>query len=718
EVIVYLGEVLHPRFARDCSFITSSDGKPTSLLPGKSRASGTSPLDLFGLIQLLAHNSSRFLQVLQEGSMGPEHDIFEAFRLMMHFCKWWSRVWVVQEIVLPERVIVVYGSMALPWTEFAQAARQIAPHRSMFQQALSSDHTKVLDNMSHRILEIEDMRRAYRSAGGMSLLGMAGSEQSGVTPDYTLSESQVFQNTIVDMIGQMKSLDPITGELARKYTAKLPSWESDWSVTYEPADRIRLENVKHYRASLHYKVHIQKISGHGSLVGIEDVAQFAQMERNMVDELAVGMPNSQKPTSLQSSPHGAQIVAHGFDWYSSYRGGNCSIRDAFARTICGDLLWDGAEAASTSDGFRRVDASDHVELAAWLRVTFPDLTWEEDCGITNNAVPDNSFGTVSQHVRGEGGSNSSLDRVTSSVHVATSRRRFFITSSGFMGLGPVGMRVGDQLHILLGGKTPFVLRPAESGDEVGFFRDIEDMVGRIDKEVVGDCYVHGIMDGEEMSHLQTDEIDFAFHHNTWTRKILTRLYAKQRDLEQNLMGHLSNLELSMKEWAVAVNNWETGISVEPVWTAMREAAHCWSTLGSLPNAPGFGLVQIINRAEQAVCRVAELQESRLKAVAHLKILPPRHQDSYQTITEASSNMEEIELRFLKAEEQMRIMNRQWPEICSQSNYELHPTGNYRFYPTGLSVLRSVFTSRERDVLAWKQLTWEWQDAARCLWRSY
>ena len=66
-------------------------------------------------------------------------------------------------------------------------------------------------------------------------------------------------------------------------------------------------------------------------------------------------------------------------------------------------------------------------------------------------------------------------------------RRLFKTRSGLLGIGPEDCKVGDSIVVFLGGRTPFVTRPVtriDSPDSKKFFC-----------ELVGDCYVHGIMDG-------------------------------------------------------------------------------------------------------------------------------------------------------------------------------------------------------------------------------
>lgn len=80
--------------------------------------------------------------------------------------------------------------------------------------------------------------------------------------------------------------------------------------------------------------------------------------------------------------------------------------------------------------------------------------------------------------------------------VVTYGRRFFVTQQGYLGLGPQKMAVGDEVYVFNGSKVPFVLRgveraaaaeqPSGGGNTSEFPRF----------RLVGDCYVHGIMDGE------------------------------------------------------------------------------------------------------------------------------------------------------------------------------------------------------------------------------
>lgn len=63
-------------------------------------------------------------------------------------------------------------------------------------------------------------------------------------------------------------------------------------------------------------------------------------------------------------------------------------------------------------------------------------------------------------------------------------RCFFCTyPTRYMGIGPDHMRAGDTIAIFFGARTPFIIRPDE---DTGHFR------------LIGDCYIHGLMDGEAL----------------------------------------------------------------------------------------------------------------------------------------------------------------------------------------------------------------------------
>lgn len=106
---------------------------------------------------------------------------------------------------------------------------------------------------------------------------------------------------------------------------------------------------------------------------------------------------------------------------------------AVLRTLCADLM-------KTSDGWRR-----------WCQQAFDDLI----------------MGRLKIRMENQG------------IDLQRNHRRFFITKHGRIGLTPLHAQKGDLVCLLLGGEVPLLLREAVVGHTF-----------------VGECYVHGLMDGE------------------------------------------------------------------------------------------------------------------------------------------------------------------------------------------------------------------------------
>jgi hypothetical protein len=60
----------------------------------------------------------------------------------------------------------------------------------------------------------------------------------------------------------------------------------------------------------------------------------------------------------------------------------------------------------------------------------------------------------------------------------------FVTNRGYIGVGPGAMHEGDEIVILDGSAVPSLLRLVEAKDGARRYK------------LVGECYVHGLMQGE------------------------------------------------------------------------------------------------------------------------------------------------------------------------------------------------------------------------------
>ncbi|KAI1438830.1 heterokaryon incompatibility protein-domain-containing protein [Xylaria sp. CBS 124048] len=68
-------------------------------------------------------------------------------------------------------------------------------------------------------------------------------------------------------------------------------------------------------------------------------------------------------------------------------------------------------------------------------------------------------------------------------------RRLCVTKNGYVGLVPSLTRIGDRVGIFYGGDTPYLVRPETNANT-------EEEASVLRCELVGECYMHGMMDGE------------------------------------------------------------------------------------------------------------------------------------------------------------------------------------------------------------------------------
>jgi heterokaryon incompatibility protein (HET) len=82
-----------------------------------------------------------------------------------------------------------------------------------------------------------------------------------------------------------------------------------------------------------------------------------------------------------------------------------------------------------------------------------------------------------------------------------SRRVFFITERGRLGVGPGESQVGNQIAILSGGSMPFVLRETEDATLLIDSQDSANIGAAKRYNLLGPSYVHGLMNGEGLTKL-------------------------------------------------------------------------------------------------------------------------------------------------------------------------------------------------------------------------
>jgi len=208
--------------------------------------------------------------------------LFEALRKFTHapFTPWWTRIWVIQEVTSPPRVVITYGTISATWNMFALAADNYTRHSAAcckeVIRVLPLDQQKVIAGSCKKIMGIYNLRQSTlypstRVSLGLlnlltqfrdrkasdprdkvyALLSMAWTPpgRPPLIPDYSLSERNVFCKAALESIYTTESLSMFSTELGRKFRDDLPSWVPDWGAPAGHTYTARAEAIGLYNAN-------------------------------------------------------------------------------------------------------------------------------------------------------------------------------------------------------------------------------------------------------------------------------------------------------------------------------------------------------------------------------------------------------------------------------------------------------------------------------------
>lgn len=465
---------------------------------------------------------------------------------------WWTRIWVIQELVFAPQAMIYYGRFIAPWDLYVRAARNYNAHRGTccesHYQWLQPYDIRLLEAFMHAVLEIDDLRQVWQALlrggdrGGdnsqiylrhllwkfrrrvssdprdqiyalLSLVNSWGGERS-VFVNYSVNVDMktLYQITTERIINADKSLLVLAGVTAKKEGRHvLPSWVPDW--TTQPSSRFeseRLERIHLFKASNGAKMELPvKIVG-GSLM---------RLHGKCVDEVTVvsdlmTYDDQNLERSFDTFASWKNLVTLDMPMTAKYVTGKETRMEAYWRTLCMDTVRKNTgKGAPYGKGYEyQRCAPDYIQksLDSWMDPELtPHLAHTRESQCQDATSTDDLTREATKFTSSLGGNlveelsshNEGLNyiEVDFAICSATMDRRIFGTKDGFLGLGPSDIRNGDQVYIFEGGHVPFIVRKAPNRNILG--EQAENCF-----ELVGDCYVHGIMDGElvpeEMSQEQ------------------------------------------------------------------------------------------------------------------------------------------------------------------------------------------------------------------------
>jgi hypothetical protein len=423
------------------------------------------------------------------------HEPRYAIAINMFFQRsWWHRVWTVQESVLPKTLHFVCGYrqisadrlFAINNCYFIHAVSCCWGILEYFEVANSFNLVETLDATrgTVRSASIEELLADYRGRHCTDprdkvygLLGIAGSEDTKlIVPNYLTSVPEVYEQVALKLLERTNKLKLFSqlypqweaGTVATRLPSWVPDWTSDCNHNQYQSINIRFEMTGYYAASAGSSAQIRSIKqGKIALRGI----LFSSCA-------AFGKPNTGKIKSIHSPldvfrlwPDLARITTDPNRSYAS--DSSTTYYNAYWQTLCASLL----PPQSALVGRQKLRTSNHSYGQAWFEAwcnafKLPIVPY-------SNTLPS---GAASSDPTSEV-TAAEISAFYNFVFVATAGRKLFISKEeGWLGLAPMQAEVGDRIALLKGGNVPYILRP-KLGEENEW-------------EIIGDAYVHGIMDGE------------------------------------------------------------------------------------------------------------------------------------------------------------------------------------------------------------------------------
>jgi hypothetical protein len=406
---------------------------------------------------------------------------------------WFSRIWVIQEVVMSSSAVFVCGDEALTMAEFEKLVDRLmnlTTYRSFTGNYTSNSNGIWCLGVIH---QLRKMRNSATSMKSIELLGMGMVSKAsdprdkiyallslgkfGIDADYSKPVEEVFTRYAIAYLSQILPseltrqasrymTDPIYSTFVAKLLVwvhstdsnlKLPSWVPDWSrypiTTFmgasspvtSPASvtlQVSAEQAQKYRCT-----EISILPKHSLRLSGKLCDEISVLGNKHID-----LRKKQKPRVIYDDfadwyAETSVLVSHAKPTYPT----GIPWQEAYIRTLTMESIGLGDSSASQAPSKIHLQLS-HARIRQWNRGSSIDKFIAGD--EKNEAI----FWHEALKISG---------------------KCFFLTAKGYMGLAPSGTRIGDRIATLLGIKNPFIVHEVDGG-----------------YRLIGPCYVQGMMEGE------------------------------------------------------------------------------------------------------------------------------------------------------------------------------------------------------------------------------
>ncbi|KAI0468443.1 HET-domain-containing protein [Xylaria cf. heliscus] len=438
-------------------------------------------------------------------------ELMELYIFLSH--EWWSRIWTVQEAVLANQIVYHRGNIHISSHDLNGAAASFKEH--VFAKKCCQDlrlpkngirAADTIERLMDNILRLYHVSLGIRNANFdevallfrhrqatnaldmvYGLLGISrGIKKSSI--NYDFSKAEVYELATRDSISHNNNLHILSqiscGKAHRDigstvYSVDWPEDTPSWVLDLTDRDnearhdieaiRYRAPFLDHYNAcgTLTYKSTKDDSVGKLHLAGV-----CCDTIEKISDESSEGL----LITGIDTIKDWRNMAGMEKDPGKPYIGRE-TVSEAFWRTLCLDIYASGVPTMDQARFIRRADAR---ERDAHLLYWYMQISKLKKIKVLKTRGIDT----------GPTGFVKGMHEFFDHLSKASLRRTFFISRKGYMGLGPLGMQVDDHICVLAGGRAPFIVRPVKQNDGQATSRFV--------CRLLGDAYVHGLMDGEAL----------------------------------------------------------------------------------------------------------------------------------------------------------------------------------------------------------------------------
>ena len=421
---------------------------------------------------------------------------------------WFRRAWVIQELAMASEATIMCGEDTVSWEELDQVFKYLAAGGLALTFApLALNHFLVLSHarevaqskstqsalpvlMRHRQSLASDPRDKIFAFGG--LCRASGDDSLAIRPDYGTNFREIYTMFAVRILQSNQNLDILSVPRVQETSAggSLPTWVPDWSVFDQATSlqgwetdakqewiiRSKFTATGLSRCKPTFNNDYTRLGLRGAIV---DRVFFAAPECvNQPDQDALMKTND---LSLVIQSQKVLKKMEDISWcrvfWKQYPTGE-KVMDVYWQTLLAGTIYGSFEV--TRDIFHRWDRTNMyfrlLQLVRLDRLWFLKMVQFVTVLICTIASYFGWTGVIDYMI------NFTPETLFRTLASPMLNRCLFTTEAGFTGLGPKLIKGDvdeDYVALCEGASLPLIVRP--KGD---------------DWEVIGDCYVHGWMNGE------------------------------------------------------------------------------------------------------------------------------------------------------------------------------------------------------------------------------